>query len=230
MLYALLDWDNTLRRGYTLFSWIDYLVSNDIINQGIQDSMDESIRKYKMGEITHDDLSRQAGEIYASYIKGYRENDIVDSLTAYRKSDESQLHSFTESLFELLFKNDIKPIIVSGSPRHIISGYFAQFHLYKVFALEAQVNDGYFTGNVQANYGYNKGNLARRICNEFGAKPVLAFGDAESDFPMLESARFGFLVGNKNQPVLARRKFKSFSADSDATAVIDLVASAINQL
>ena len=47
MDYALLDWDNTLRKGYTLFSLIDFLVKREFIEEKINVEIFQLIESYK---------------------------------------------------------------------------------------------------------------------------------------------------------------------------------------
>ena len=45
MDYALLDWDNTLRQGYTLFSWIDYLIEVGTVGSVVREEIDYYIEE-----------------------------------------------------------------------------------------------------------------------------------------------------------------------------------------
>ena len=45
MDYALLDWDNTLRKGYTLFTLMDYLINIGIIESEVRKEVDYHIDK-----------------------------------------------------------------------------------------------------------------------------------------------------------------------------------------
>ena len=39
--YALFDWDNTIRRGYTLYSWVEYLHQCNITSIYLQKKLRE---------------------------------------------------------------------------------------------------------------------------------------------------------------------------------------------
>ena len=47
MDYALLDWDNTLRKGYTLFTWMDYLIDIGVLESVVREEVDYYIEEYK---------------------------------------------------------------------------------------------------------------------------------------------------------------------------------------
>ena len=59
MDYALLDWDNTLRQGYTLFSWIDYLIEVGTVGSVVREEIDYYIEEYLKDKISHDQLARE---------------------------------------------------------------------------------------------------------------------------------------------------------------------------
>ena len=57
MDYALLDWDNTLRQGYTLFSWIDYLIEVGTVGSVVREEIDYYIEEYLKDKISHDQIA-----------------------------------------------------------------------------------------------------------------------------------------------------------------------------
>ena len=89
--YALFDWDNTVRKGYTLYSWVDYLCDLNKIEQ-----------KYKSGLITHDEYAREACELYSCVLKGVSRKKINDLANEYVKIDEQYIYNGIKKIFELL--------------------------------------------------------------------------------------------------------------------------------
>lgn len=51
--YALFDWDNTIRRGYTLYSWVEYLHQCNITSIYLQKKLEILKQQYIKSEITH---------------------------------------------------------------------------------------------------------------------------------------------------------------------------------
>ena len=145
MDYALLDWDNTLREGYTLFTWMDYLINIGIIECEVRKKVDYYIEKYKKAEISHDQLARDAGIIFAKSIKGIKKSILEQKMKAYMHEDNSQIYGFTKEIFEVLNENRVVPIIVSGAPSDILENYRRQFNIYKIYGFVAEVeNDNFF--------------------------------------------------------------------------------------
>lgn len=64
MKYALLAWDKTLRKNYTLFYWIDYLVELNIIKK-YNNSIKTLFQKFRQNKITYDRLAELSGIEYA---------------------------------------------------------------------------------------------------------------------------------------------------------------------
>lgn len=194
MDYALLDWDNTLRKGYTLFTWMDYLINIGIIESEVRKEVDYHIEKYKKAEISHDQLARDAGKIFAKSIKGIRKSILEQKIQAYMCEDSSKLYGFTQEIFEVLNENKVLPIIVSGAPSDILENYLIQFNIYKIYGFVAEVENDRFSGKVLYNYGYDKSLKIEEICKKMGRLPKISFGDSASDFGMLEIAEKSIIV------------------------------------
>lgn len=194
MDYALLDWDNTLRRGYTLFTWIDYLIDMGIVAGVFRKEVDYYIDQYLKEEISHDELARNACEVFAKSIKGMRKSVLEQQIKGYLCEDKVELYGFTKEIFKVLNDNKILPIIVSGAPSDILNNYRNEFNIYKVYGFVAEEENGKFSGRVLYNYGYNKNKKVEEICREMGKMPKLAFGDSISDFEMLKRAEKSIIV------------------------------------
>lgn len=194
MEYALLDWDNTLRKGFTLFSWIDYLIDNEIIGNVVRKEIDFYINEYKKKRISHDQLAMVACEIFSMAIKGMDRLELKQQIQNYLYKDDMDLFTFTSEIFDILNAYKIRPIIISGAPKAILEEYQIKFNIYKIYAFVAEEKDGKFTGKVLYNYGYNKGLKVEEICKEIGKVPRIAFGDSISDFEMLNKAEKSVIV------------------------------------
>ena len=194
MNYALLDWDNTLRKGYTLFTWIDYLIDRGIIGNIVREEIEYYIKEYKKHEITHDQLAEVSCAVFSNSIKGMKKTILEQQLNNYMQEDNNNLYGFTSEIFNVLNDYEILPIIVSGAPRDILEKYRKKFKIYKIYGFVAEHNDGEFSGNVLFNYGYNKGIKVEEIYKKMGGFPKMAFGDSVSDFEMLHRAEKSVIV------------------------------------
>lgn len=52
MKYAVFDWDNTLRKGFTLFAWMDFLYTEKVLDAGVRRKMGRVQKRYADKEIT----------------------------------------------------------------------------------------------------------------------------------------------------------------------------------
>lgn len=196
--YALFDWDNTVRKGYTLYSWVDYLCECHVINPQIQDDLNKIEQKYKSGLITHDEYAREACELYSCVLKGVSRKKINDLANEYVKIDEQYIYNGIKKIFELLNQKKIDIIIISGAPTIIIGKYQKKFHFKQIYAFKEKITEGKFTGEVQYNYGFNKEKQVLKFIDHYGTCPYMAFGDSESDIPLLKYARYPFFFGKEN--------------------------------
>lgn len=206
MDYALLDWDNTLRKGYTLFTWIDYLIDIGTLESVVREEVDHYIEKYKMKKISHDQLAKDACDVFAKSIKGMKKSILELQIKAYMLEDSTKLYGFTQEIFDVLKENKILPIIVSGAPSNILERYYIKFNIYKIYGFVAEVENDRFSGKVSYNHGYNKSLKVEEICKKMGRIPKIAFGDSVSDFEMLNKAEKSIIV-------CENERYSKFKAD-----------------
>lgn len=168
MDYALLDWDNTLRKGYTLFTWMDYLIDIGIVESVVRQEVDYYIEEYKKEKISHDQLAKNACDVFAKSIKGMKKSILERQIKDYMCEDSTKLYGFTQEIFDVLNEYKILPIIVSGAPSDILERYHMKFNIYKIYGFVAEVKNDIFSGKVSYNYGYNKSLKVEEICKKWG--------------------------------------------------------------
>lgn len=196
--YALFDWDNTVRKGYTLYSWVDYLCEHRVLNLNVQADLNKMGREYKAGLITHDEYAQRACELYSHALKGISSKKI-DALTDdYLKIDEQYMYNSIKKIFDLLNKKEFDIIVISGAPTIIIEKYKKRFHFKQICAFKEKIMEDQFTGEVQYNYGFDKEELVLELIDQYGTYPYMAFGDSESDIPLLKYAHYPFFLGKEN--------------------------------
>jgi len=196
--YALFDWDNTVRKGYTLYSWVDYLCEHQVLNLSIQADLNKMGREYKGGLITHDEYAKRACELYSYALKGVSSKKIDALADDYLKMDEQYVYNSIKKIFNFLNKKDVDIIIISGAPTIIIEKYRRKFHFKQICAFKEETREDQFTGEVQYNYGFDKEKQVLKFIDQYNARPYMAFGDSESDIPLLKYAHYPFFVGKEN--------------------------------
>ena len=72
-----------------------------------------------------------------------------------------------------------------------------EYKITESYGFECVVFNKRYTGMVKNNYGFNKLEIVKKIEKDIGKKPFFAIGDSESDFPMLDSAYYGFLMNQE---------------------------------
>ena len=199
MAYAVFDWDNTIRKGFTLFSWMDFLYSEEILDTKVRIAISGVQDQYMRKQINHDEYAKKACEIYSYSMKGVSE-EIRDSLIKnYIQYDRQSLMPFSEALFEYMNSYNIKPIIISGAPQYILEEYKNLLGLGSIYAFSEQYNKGLCTGDVAYNYGINKGKTIEKLYEIFGTKPLVGFGDSYSDIPLFNMSEHAFCITQTNE-------------------------------
>ncbi|MDI4649088.1 HAD family hydrolase [Cohnella hashimotonis] len=196
MRYALLDWDNTIHRGYTIYGLTDHLVEKGIVADGIHPILERIKEAYRLQEISYADYTLQTCETFAEALAGC-------SLEAYRACvasfvSENARHLFneTEPLFALLRRYQIEVYLVSGAPAEVLRVYAERFGFSGLFGFELEERDGRLTGQVACNYGVDKARVLQLPTFQApGAVHVLSMGDAVADIPLLDHSRFAVIVG-----------------------------------
>lgn len=194
MKYALFDWDNTIRRGFTLFSWIDFLCKQGILQERIFEKVNKIRRLYAAGNINHDDYAKLACELYAEEMKGIQQEKRDRLIPMYIKSDQQSLFSFANSLFGLMLLYNIKPVIISGAPEYLVMQYKDAFGIYDIYAFSEKYDNGICTGEVAKNYGLKKKRIVEYLSDFFGERPVIGFGDSFSDIPIFNMSKHAFCI------------------------------------
>lgn len=198
MKYALLDWDNTIRNGYTLFSLVDYFVENKIISPNVKIQVNSYFSAYRSGNMSHDSLAENACNVFAMSLCGSKEEIISKAIVKFVEKDKKQLFPFAPTIFDVLSQYNISPIIVSGAPTTVIKQYKG-FKIHTIYGFSMEINDGIYTGKVLNNYGCNKKAITSKIISQMKRPPEIAFGDSLSDYDMLTMSKKSVIIGTSNK-------------------------------
>jgi phosphoserine phosphatase len=109
-------------------------------------------------------------------------------------------------LVKFLLEKEWNVFIVTASPEAIIQEISPVFFIPKenVIGMKLLENNGISTSEIIEPYTYGEGKV-KALLERVGAKPDLAFGDSENDFPLLKSAtRFGVLIDKGNSELADR--------------------------
>lgn len=214
--YALFDWDGTLRAGYTLFEWIDFLrKKGGILSPEVLKRHDGLLKAYKEGRITHDVLAAESCLNYECGIRGLS-TDLYDRLKEeYSYYDRTRQLPFVPHLFRWLKDKEIAPVIITGAPLDMICLYFKEYGIKEAYGHRLEEKNGALTGRALENHGFGKERMTEECRERFGGRPVLAAGDSESDLPLLKAAEIALVVGGKKS--LLEQLSHGISVDREET-------------
>lgn len=192
---ALLDWDGTLRRGFTIIPWMEYLADFDMIASDYIAALANVFIRYEAGDISHDQTAIDAGIVYAKALNGRDVSSIREHALKYvREVDREDIFPWTFSLFKGLHGRGIMPWIVSGGPREVIEVYAEkQLAPCIVHAMSPEVADWsagqVYTGRISHNpgIGIEKERIVLSAMQQ--GTICLGAGNSRSDLPLLRAAQ-----------------------------------------
>jgi phosphoserine phosphatase len=200
------DWDGTLRPGFMVADWLLFLSKEFSIATFYHDSLVKLASGYRSKEISYERFAREAVAIYGQALRGLRCKDVDDASEAFVKGDIGNLFPFTIDLLNKISEAGFSIHVLSGGPLRPISAYARQLPISGIFAVDGKCElNGVFSGAVVKNYALrqNKGD-AVSFLRSAGYEICLAFGDTESDAPLLEAADHSFLLDEADtKPVIS---------------------------
>lgn len=199
--YALLDWDNTLRKGFTITSWTKYLCDKKAIREETYSKLLRQFELHQAKEISYEQLATSTTEVYAQALVGV---DLIsiENLAHSFCLEDTDVFSYTNKLFGFLREKRIDSVIISGSPKIVLLQYAKRFGFSEIYGMDVEVINGKYTGKVKQDFGAEKKLIVSAICHDRQGMPVIAFGDSTSDEPLLSVARYGYLLDWKRQAVM----------------------------
>jgi phosphoserine phosphatase len=195
---ALIDWDGTLRAGFTIVSWVRYLVERGLIAKIAVNELQVAFDLYRCHKISHDNLAFRSANIYAKHMNGKEIKEIESLATEFVSSDRENLMEFTLDLLCEFNKRDFEIVVVSGAPCEILSEYSDFLKFSKLHCLELKVENKRFNGLVCKNYGLSslKKEAVESVIKSGSTNIIVGIGNSESDLPLLSPAKTKVIVGN----------------------------------
>lgn len=211
------DLDNTLYKGnrrHVILDFPPYLTSKGLFHSNAGKTIDELSRSYEDGTLDRDTFTLSVIKYYYSGLRGFEEA-IVDKF-AQEFWDEYSGEAWFRYSTDLvrLLNQYTDTVLVTGSPLEIVHYVDRTLGVGQIHATSGIVADGVYTGkfhirNELATAGA-KARLVNKITSDANYDPTksFAFGDSESDFPLLESVycRNAFLLTEK-------KRFREYGMD-----------------
>lgn len=211
---ALLDWDETLRRGITLFTWVEFLVKWNVFSPK-QQALIESTRAQRVaGRLTYEQFAKQVSALYAVGLKGQMSRDINALGHRFVELDTHQVFPFVSSLLAVLKNCGITACVISGCPAVLLEHYTTKLQIESFHGLEIQEDKhGRYTGQIRNNPALVecKNSIATRLQTQYIV--ALAMGNTTSDIPLLRRARCAFVIdGNPSDfPADQQKRYRFVS-------------------
>ncbi|WP_158629973.1 HAD family phosphatase [Cohnella sp. AR92] len=196
MRYALIDWDNTLHRGYTIYGLTDHLLKEGLAGEAILAEFERLRESYKAKEIAYAEYTIRTCEAFAAALEGVPSVDYRACVSTFVPADEPFLFEDVIPVLELLHRYEIEIYLVSGAPAEVLRAYGERLGIKGIFAFELEEREGRLTGRVECNYGAEKERILRHpLFRAPGAIHAVSMGDAVADVPLLDNSLVPIIVG-----------------------------------
>lgn len=203
--YALFDWDNTLRKGFTICDWVQYLSAKEVINVDFYRDILYQFELSNKHVITYQQLSDNTTNLYAKAITGINVSDIKRLGKIFCSQDHA-VFPYVCKLFNLFRQNNIEIIVISGTPHMLLEHYSKIFGIHKVYGMVIGVNENCFSGIIEKDYGIYKAEIVREICKVKREQPLFALGDSIADKPLIKAAKYGCYIDKATESIYLEGK------------------------
>ncbi len=202
--YSFFDFDNTIYKGQSRYLILDFSIFLE--ERGSFSSAElENIRSlfsaYYQSSINRHDFGVLVVEAYYRGLSNIPEKEIYDQATQYwNRIQTNAWFPYTIPLLKIA-NNATTSILISGSPIEILEIIKKTLGFKEIYASIGIIQKGIYTGHTKqemATYSA-KAELMKQLARKFSFNPAtsFAFGDSESDFPLLESVypKNAYLLG-----------------------------------
>jgi HAD superfamily hydrolase (TIGR01490 family) len=196
--FAFFDVDETLLSFKTMFSFQRYFASHYFAGPTPwrrlrRACLSAEFDLYRRGGVAREYINRR----YYSYFRGWAVSEVEDAAREWYAQERRRLDFFHDVVLDALQshqRNGVTAVLVSGSSQEILAPLAVELGLEHVLATRLVRSKGRFTGELipPQTIGKGKGQAIEAFLRERGGDPArsFAYGDHESDLPMLE------IVGN----------------------------------
>lgn len=206
-LAALIDWDGTIRRGFTIVQWFEYLRETGTVPESAVTKLEFLFTTYADGGMPHDELARRTAKLYATSISGCREADIVEQACRFHLRDQHMLIPESVRLLTYLRDHRITLISISGSPIETLRLFVDDCGLERIYGLQCEVKRGKYSGNILFNPGdaTTKQEIVAGLVETGRYHIIAAVGNSRSDVPLFRRAEVAMVVDNPTLSIAGKR-------------------------
>jgi HAD superfamily phosphoserine phosphatase-like hydrolase len=202
--YSFFDFDNTIYKGQSNYLILDFstcLEANGFFDSVEFEKLKSLFSSYYQGWIDRHDFGVLVVESYYRGLSGQTEMEISNQAHQYwDRIQEDAWFPYTIPLLKLINRMTT-PVMVSGSPFEVLEIIHKTLGFKELFASKGLIQDGVYTGHTEKEMATftAKAKLMQELSEALSFEPAtsFAFGDSESDFPLLMSVdpRNAYLLG-----------------------------------
>jgi len=208
--YSFFDFDNTLYKGrsrYLILDFAEFLDGKSCFDPVEKQKIKSLFSSYKKGFITRHDFGVLVVESYYRGLMDIEVKKIQDLAASFWGHIKTEAwFSYTIPLLKILNTATIL-ILISGSPIEILEIINNTLSFNKIYASMGVIKNGIYTGltwKEMATYTA-KADVMESLSKTSSFDPAtsFAFGDSESDYPLLNSVcpqnayMLGAVIGDK---------------------------------
>lgn len=202
--YSFFDFDNTIYKGqscYLLLDFSTYLEANGFFDSIEFNNLKSLFTSYHQDRINRHDFSVLVVDTYYRGLYNCSEEEINNQAIHYWNAiQDDAWFPYTIPLLKLI-NTRTTSILVSGSPFEVLQVIYKSLGFKELHASKGIIQNGVYTGQTEremASYSA-KSKLMLSLSEDLSFNPgtSFAFGDSESDFPLLMSVdpRNAYLLG-----------------------------------
>lgn len=196
----LLDVDNTLVSGFTVFSFAKFLEQKGLIKPDTTQVLNADLQSYSTGDFNYQEFATQVVSDCCEALKDTPQDEIAKAGEEFLPIYLEHLLPFATELVRIMNSCGVT-IAISGAPKEAFEPLAKHLGIAHSYLLEAEVASGVYTGKVKTNMalGDEKIRVIERLKTQgFEIGKSFAFGDSSSDLPLLEAVSNPFTV-NPNE-------------------------------
>jgi phosphoserine phosphatase len=194
---ALMDWDNTIRRGWTIRDWAHHLVKEDLLLSQTVSDVEAVLGRYTAGRCSYTEMADTVLQTFAEGLEGQSAAAVAAQAPSFIEGDRYRFYPFAEEALDGFRARGLSLLVISGAPEEVLDAAASRYGFTEVRGSVFDVKDGVYVGTVKLNRATVGGKGAAIAPLLGNALATLAMGDSEADMPLLERAHLKIIVGDR---------------------------------
>ena len=215
----ILDWDDTLRRGFSAIEWIGFLHERKAFSSSCFGQMTDLLHQYSKRSIGYNDFVNHYADIYFRGIQQVKEERLNEAARLFALHERGQVANFTFDLLYYLETSSYDVLILSGSPQIFLDHFFRDYSFRVMGLKKPATGDSNYSGGTDTKL---KTYQQERVKYSF----IGTMGDSPSDQPLIEAADIGFIVGDRIEN-RGKGNVRRVNHETDAVEIIHMLDDAV---